>query len=180
MSEVSAPLPPSHPTATPPRARYAHPWQEMASSVARRRHPRRSTKFSAPPLAQASRIFGFRRPQARCTATLMPIKLNVLFTYHFWNLEQSSTEKAGIQPTYHEPFQEVVTSPLPTPLGAEQTWFFTAPAFGRGRVSGRAVQPRPPMSGVVGFLLHMPIQCGRHEGQAATSLAAYPVSSRGF
>jgi hypothetical protein len=34
--------------------------------------------------------------------------------FHFWNLEQSSTEKAGIQPTYHEHFQEVVTdTPFP-------------------------------------------------------------------
>jgi hypothetical protein len=24
-------------------------------------------------------------------------------TFHFWNLEQSSTEKAGIQRTYHAP-----------------------------------------------------------------------------
>ncbi len=45
-----------------------------------------------------------------------------LFTFGI-QLEQSSTEKAGIHPTYHEPFPEVVTSPLPTPLGAEQTWF---------------------------------------------------------
>ncbi len=42
--------------------------------------------------------------------------------FRFWNLEQSSTEKAGIPPTYHEPFQEVVTSPLPAPLGAEQNF----------------------------------------------------------
>jgi hypothetical protein len=48
--------------------------------------------------------------------------------FHFWNLEQSSTEKAGIHPTYHEPFQEVVTSPLPTPLRAEQTWFYSTAA----------------------------------------------------
>ena len=76
--------------------------------------------------------------------------------FHFRNLEQSSTEKAGIQPAYHEPFQEVVTSPLPAHLGAEQNFVFlslrvssrthTAPAFGRGRVSsgdqaGQA--PRP-------------------------------------
>ncbi len=26
------------------------------------------------------------------------------FTFHFWNLEQSSNEKAGIHPVYHEPF----------------------------------------------------------------------------
>ncbi len=47
-----------------------------------------------------------------------------IFFFHFWNLEQFSTEKAGIQPTYHEPFQEVVTSPLPAPLDAEQNFVF--------------------------------------------------------
>jgi hypothetical protein len=36
-----------------------------------------------------------------------------LGNFHFWNLEQSSAEKAGIDPTYQAPFQEVVTSPLP-------------------------------------------------------------------
>ena len=48
--------------------------------------------------------------------------LMALVTFYFWNLEQPSTEKAGIPPTYHEPFQEVVTSPLPAPLGAEQNF----------------------------------------------------------
>jgi hypothetical protein len=67
--------------------------------------------------------------------------------FHFWILEQSSTEKAGIPPTYHEPFQEVVTSPLPTPLGAEQTWFYSTAAsthVGSGRAplrSRRTVSP---------------------------------------
>jgi hypothetical protein len=50
-----------------------------------------------------------------------------LIAFHFWNLELSSAEKAGIQPTYQAPFQEVVTSPLPTPLGAEL--FFSSNAF---------------------------------------------------
>jgi hypothetical protein len=34
--------------------------------------------------------------------------------FRFWNLEQPSTEKAGIQPTYRAPFQEVVCN-LPAP-----------------------------------------------------------------
>jgi hypothetical protein len=50
------------------------------------------------------------------------LKARSVIPVHFWNLEQPSTEKAGIHPTYHEPFQEVVTSPLPAPLGAEQNF----------------------------------------------------------
>jgi hypothetical protein len=70
-----------------------------------------------------------------------------LSLFHFWNLELSSTEKVGIQPTYHEPFQEVVTFPLPAPLGAEQTWFYSTAAsthVGSSRVplrSRRTVSP---------------------------------------
>ena len=43
------------------------------------------------------------------------------FFFRFWNLEQSSAEKAGIQPTYQgiQP-----TSPLPTPLGVEHNFVF--------------------------------------------------------
>jgi hypothetical protein len=59
-----------------------------------------------------------RRGRHRRTAFVAPLRHGL--SLHFWNLEQSSTEKAGIPPTYHEPLQEVVTSPLPAPLGAEQ------------------------------------------------------------
>ena len=40
--------------------------------------------------------------------------------FHLWNLDQSSAEKRGLTQLIMSPFQEVVTSPLPAPLGAEQ------------------------------------------------------------
>ena len=63
--------------------------------------------------------------------------------FYFWNLEQSSAEKAGVRPTYQAPFQEVVTSPLPTPLGAEQNFVFLSL-----RVSSPHA-PTPPLVGEV-------------------------------
>ncbi len=52
-----------------------------------------------------------------------PIKQRIeRCNFHFWNLEQPSTEKAGIEPTYHEPFQKVVPSPLRVPLNTRYTF----------------------------------------------------------
>ena len=45
-------------------------------------------------------------------AAVPPLMLSLLES-----IEQSSAEKAGIQPIYQAPFQEAVTSPLPAPLG---------------------------------------------------------------
>ncbi len=53
--------------------------------------------------------------------------------FHFWNLEQSSAVKAGIDPTYQAPFQEAVTSPLLTPLGVEQNFNFLVVGVGIGK-----------------------------------------------
>jgi hypothetical protein len=49
----------------------------------------------------------------------VPFHFRFFLSFSFLNLEQSSAEKAGIQPTYQAPFQEAVTSPLPMPLGVE-------------------------------------------------------------
>ncbi len=61
--------------------------------------------------------------------------------FHFWNLEQPSVEKEGIDQTYQAPFQEAVTSPLPTPLGVERnSVFLSLHAFLRCQV--RAKSPK--------------------------------------
>ncbi len=64
-------------------------------------------------------------------STCVRAVLRQWFTVHFWNLEQPSAEKAGINPTYQAPFQEVVTSPLPSPLGVEQNFVLCGnPVYG--------------------------------------------------
>jgi hypothetical protein len=61
--------------------------------------------------AGSTRLYSARSQTWSCACVLS------LFTFHFWNLEQStSEEKAGIDPTYQTPFQEIATSPLPTPI----------------------------------------------------------------
>ncbi len=44
--------------------------------------------------------------------------------FSLWNLEQYQHRKAGIETTYQTPFQKVMTSPLPTPVGGEQNFMF--------------------------------------------------------
>jgi hypothetical protein len=73
------------------------------------------SKTATTPGESAARFGVFR-------AHIMFSRFGVLLcnSLSLWNLEQSSAEKAGIRPTFQAPFQEVVTSPLPTPLGMEQ------------------------------------------------------------